>query len=534
MAPMAPVSRSMGAFLCFFMVFLCFNCNKNLSLRNVVPNSLPPKLCPHSAPIRTQIALSTQKLPFSNVKLFNSRMRKLYVAAEASEASRSVEDVNTYIKEFSPSGWSSAPLRAGLTADGTAGLYLTRDVKKGEEILNFDASSSLCLTTSKIPATLNPLLGGMPAWAQLALFLLHEKRDDDSPWRLFISALNLEPDTPLLWSTKERRTLLQGTQAMETAEQYIRYVQVEWEAVRGKLATNDRLRDVTFEEFLWAFCVVRANSFPPLDSQQNLTIVALAGILEHHRENSAKLKVKSGGIFGFNPNQSPAKISLIADRDFSEGSLLTMDLMPGQSESSVLVNYGAACDRKAIEAVELKLAVQEDDPFFGDKADTLEQEELPLSKNFILDANRDPTMEMQAFMRLCLLKEKDAFILEPIFRDDLWKDHIMFPFSQQNEEEMCNGMISWANGRLRGFPFSLEEDLDLQRSGRLFPGSREEKALSIRIGEQRALTNTLNYFRMRAASFGNIKFYQERRLMSLNLLTEDGRSTYDPFNDNIA
>jgi hypothetical protein len=64
----------------------------------------------------------------------------------------------------------------------------------------------------------------------------------------------------------------------------------------------------------------------------------------------------------------------------------------------------------------------------------------------------------------------------------------------------------------------------------------DEKLLSIRVllGEKKALRNTLRYFETIRASVDRLEYYQERRLRQLNLLDEDGSSTYDPFNDFIA
>mmetsp|Transcript_15844 Transcript_15844/g.25090 ORF Transcript_15844/g.25090 Transcript_15844/m.25090 type:complete len:530 (-) Transcript_15844:244-1833(-) len=438
------------------------------------------------------------------------------------------------VADMSGGGWAGVPVKSGVNVDGSPAVYLTKDVNKGSEILTLDPKGPFCLNVEKVSQSpVGEAVAALPSWAQLAAFLLYEKRQQRPEWKKFMASINLSPDQPLLWPEEDRKTLLQGTQALEVTEQYLDYVNAQWEASSRAAFESAGLSDVSLEEFVWAFCVVRANSFSPFDSEDQLTVVPVFGLLGHTRARTARIQTKSGGLFGIGGGDSAnAKISIKALRDLGKDTVLSMEYAPSMSESSILVNYGKASSTTPKDAVDLKLQLSEEDNFFGDKADTLEQEGEPLSQTFMMMGNSEPSDKMQAFMRLCLLKDKDAFILEPIFRDALWNDHLQFPFSEINEEDMCNGMISWANARLTNFPGELDDDLQKQNS--VFPGSREDRALTIRIGERRALENTLRFFRRRAASFSQIQFYQERRLMRLNLLTEDGRSTFDPFKDNIA
>lgn len=47
---------------------------------------------------------------------------------------------------------------------------------------------------------------------------------------------------------------------------------------------------------------------------------------------------------------------------------------------------------------------------------------------------------MLATLRLVVLGGPDAFLLEPLFRDELWS-HLLLPVSQLNEGAMCDSMI---------------------------------------------------------------------------------------------
>jgi len=469
-------------------------------------------------------------------------LRRISGRSTARAEEITVGDVTALLSESEQTGgWSGSALRPGGALDGSLGLYFQRNVKKGEEILSIDVTGPLCLTVDKVDSSaLGPLVEKLQSWEKLALYLLFEKHRGSAEYRRFEAGLNTEPGTPMLWDEAEAKKLLEGTQAWELSEQYKQYVDGEWANRVQPLIQNAKpdifahLKDVSLEDFRWAFSVVRANSFAPFDSNQDLTIIALPGLFRHTRAKSASLQVKKGGFLGLGGGGSGAKISIVAEKDYAEGSLASFNVAPTQTESQVFVNYGLADSAQPSEAVELKLWISEEDRFFGDKADVVEQEGLPLTQAFAVNADSDPSYELQRFLRLTLLKDKDAFILEPIFRDDLWNEHLTLPFSEQNEEDMCNAMIDWATNRKMRIPGTLEDDLALKESGRVFPGSREDLALAVRMGERRALQQTINYFKRRLASFSSITFYQERRLMKLNLLTEDGKSTFDPFKDNIA
>ena len=59
--------------------------------------------------------------------------------------------------------------------------------------------------------------------------------------------------------------------------------------------------------------------------------------------------------------------------------------------------------------------------------------------------------------------------------------------------------------------------------------------MQVRLGEKEALESTLNIIETRVTRLGDLELYQERRLKSLGLLDEQGRSTYDDFfKDGIA
>mmetsp|Transcript_3594 Transcript_3594/g.6890 ORF Transcript_3594/g.6890 Transcript_3594/m.6890 type:complete len:105 (+) Transcript_3594:742-1056(+) len=49
--------------------------------------------------------------------------------------------------------------------------------------------------------------------------------------------------------------------------------------------------------------------------------------------------------------------------------------------------------------------------------------------------------ELIAFLRVKFLKGADAFLLEALFRESVWREHLLLPVSQGNEEEALNAGI---------------------------------------------------------------------------------------------
>ena len=64
--------------------------------------------------------------------------------------------------------------------------------------------------------------------------------------------------------------------------------------------------------------------------------------------------------------------------------------------------------------------------------------------------------------------------------------------------------------------------------------TRDLQALRVRLGEKRALQATMEAYQTMLAAAPGLEYYQERRLRSLKLLDEGGKSTYDPFNDSFG
>lgn len=169
----------------------------------------------------------------------------------------------------------------------------------------------------------------------------------------------------------------------------------------------------------------------------------------------------------------------------------------------------------------LSVEIPEGDPFADDKIDIVEQAGLTSPCAFELRLPQPVTDTLLAYLRLAALSGPDAFLLEALFRRDVW-GHLQKPVSRENEEGLCRTMIEGCAGALASYPTSLEEDtqrLEQELS------AEERTALMEQIGERRVLEGVLAAFELRLRSADTLEYYAERRLKDLGLLDKSGAMT---------
>jgi len=316
-------------------------------------------------------------------------------------------------------------------------------------------------------------------------------------------------------------------------------------------------------------------------SEEDVAIIPGIDLVSHSRSPNASLRVSKrggggpgggvGGVGGFlgglgigNNNENSANgggntgdriatLEVTSDRDLGQGEALTIDFGPGRTDSQVLLDHGAVDPAAPRPGFVLTLAlprepgeeeeVQEGGEskkrppptFFEDKLDIAESAGYGPSATFVLDPRaRAPPQEMLCYLRLMNLGGADAFLLEPVFRGEVWSRHVQEPISRENERAVCASMAGGcaaALARIEGDAAGDEREL----AGNSSLSRRAAAALRVRCGERAALASAARWFAGREASLDSLEYYQERRLRGLGLLDEEGRSTYDDFfKDGIA
>eukprot|EP00889_Picochlorum_renovo_P004009 jgi/Picre1/31039/NNA_006396.t1 len=112
-----------------------------------------------------------------------------------------------------------------------------------------------------------------------------------------------------------------------------------------------------------------------------------------------------------------------------------------------------------------------------------------------------PPETMLAMLRLINLDNADAFLLESIFRNEVW-GHVNLPVSEENERAVYESMISGCAAVLQTYPTKIDDDIALLN--RMEGMSNEKAAVSLRLKEKEVL-------RLRCASLKTEWDYDEDR-----------------------
>jgi [ribulose-bisphosphate carboxylase]-lysine N-methyltransferase len=170
---------------------------------------------------------------------------------------------------------------------------------------------------------------------------------------------------------------------------------------------------------------------------------------------------------------------------------------------------------------ELSFEVEDTDRFRDDKLDILEYETYDLApmepiQTFDVTggpgSTGEPDPAMIQFLRLVKLGGKDAFLLESIFRKEIW-GFMSEPVSEENERGAVTAVIDACQNALSDM---MEDNDDVDGGGT----EKDQLCSMVRESERQALSRTLVYMQQEATALDLKEYYQERRLKSLGLDSE--------------
>ena len=163
---------------------------------------------------------------------------------------------------------------------------------------------------------------------------------------------------------------------------------------------------------------------------------------------------------------------------------------------------------------EITLELDKEDRFYDDKLDVLEFEtydQAPMdpSQSFdvvsVLGRDGEPDPAMIQFARLKCLGGTDAFLLESIFRKEVW-GFMSLPVSERNELAVVDSISELIQNSLN----------DLEKC----PSGGPEVCTKLRESETKALSRTLEFLQREKQALDLKEYYQERRLKDLGLDSE--------------
>ena len=406
-------------------------------------------------------------------------------------------------------------------------LRATAQIKKNDVVLSVPEAA--WLTKDAVlaqDAAASPAYAGvkdLDPWIFLSLSLM---RKDSDAAALMMSSPDVNAlQAPILWDAEEL-VLLQGTQIADSVNSYKQFYSQTYHSLVAEGAIDEREFPGGEQAFTAAACVVRGCSHEPVNGKTGSVPLSLVPGIErvgHARgvASNVSLDVQSG-LFG-----GQKALVAKATRDIAAGEEICFDFSPGMTEGHVLLNHGTI-DADAPGTFAITLVLSEEDKFFDDKIDILELNGLEAANEFILQRGAPPPETMLAVLRLINMEAGDAFLLESIFRNEVW-GHVSLPISEENEGAVYESMVSGCTAVLQQYPTKIDDDLAIL-NGLTGSTEREKMAAALRLGEKEVLDSTLRFFEERMGQLKEFEYYGERRLKRLGLLDKDGKpTTWDDF-----
>ncbi|KAL8161497.1 hypothetical protein V2J09_012986 [Rumex salicifolius] len=359
---------------------------------------------------------------------------------------------------------------------------------------------------------------GLKPWVSVALFLIREKqKKEDSLWSSYIDILPEFTNSTIFWS-EEELSELQGSQLLSTTLGVKELVENEFlKAEKEVLIPNKRLfpSPITLDDFFWAFGMLRSRAFTRLNGQ-SLVLIPLADLMNHSPSITAQdyaWEIKGAGLFS-----RELLFSLRSPLPVKAGGQVLIQYDLNKSNAELALDYGFVESTPGRNAYTLTLEIPESDPFYGDKLDIAESNGLGETAYFDITLGQPIPEKMLPYLRLLALGGADAFLLEGLFRNNVW-EHLELPVSKANEELVCQVVRDACKTALSGYHTTVEEDEKLDKED-LDP--RLEISVGIRLGEKQVLQQIDEIFEEKETEIDMLEYYQERRLRLLGLTCDEG------------
>lgn len=311
-----------------------------------------------------------------------------------------------------------------------------------------------------------------------------------------------------------------------------------WSLDRTKFPETVELNGETYpcfnaNGFSWAMSIVVSRSVYVDGSLRLIPIVDMAN------HDDLGVEEVQGGTMGPFGTTKGALIRAGSTRSYEKGNEVFVSYGPKSAAEYLLEHGFLPKSARSLQTcvAELTFELDQDDRFYDDKLDILEFEtydNAPMepiqSFDVVSETGRDgePDPAMVQFLRLVKLGSKDAFLLESVFRKEVW-DFMSMPVSETNERDVLDAIANACNKGLvemEGVEDSVSDDVMLPTS----------LCAIVRKSENKALSRTIEYVNREKEALDLKEYYQERRLKELGLDSDwnpedSGVAAGDPYGD---
>lgn len=409
------------------------------------------------------------------------------------------------------------------------GLYINTTPKKNllegtelitlPETLLFTPKIAQKILVNKFPKA-NAFIDDLSDPATLALAILYELSEQSSPFAPTLSTLPSRDQihAAVIWH-KDELTYLTGSPVLARARRLQTDIASEYEQIQSafqQIGYDMAPWCPSSDEYAYALAVVDSRCFP-VSRAEPLVLAPIVhfchGALETVGAPTAEAQF-SGGIFG------AKKLSVLTGKTLQHGDPITLALGGCACNADALLERGEVVADTAAHLFDVTFEVSALDPFFEDKIQILDRAGVDAKPTYYLpcaDARGKwiAPEELEPFLRLLCLSKDDAFLLEAVFRRDVWS-FMQMPVSADNEQAMCDAMIATCEEALDGYidaPPSVEGDQFESRSA-----MRAYLAGALIQGEKDVLNAVKTHYERSAKSLDVLEYYAERRLKALDLL----------------
>ncbi len=436
------------------------------------------------------------------------------------------------------------------------GLVATENIRKGDVALAIPYDDQIILSPESTMKTFKGILPeGYDGWTGdnglLALSILNELAKTASkgqagvplPTRK-VEAANLinawvqslpNPQEmmllhPFLWKEDDQEVLQSSTtkkiyRLLDDIDEDANWLNERvWSLDREKFPEKVSLNGYEYpcftpQGFAWGMAIVTSRS---LFVDGTLRIIPIIDMANHGDIGVEEVK---GGFMGTFGTTKGAELRTSKLREYKVNEEVLISYGP-KSAAEYLCDHGFVPKNLrdlTTSVAELTFEIDPEDRFYDDKLDILEFEtydsapmEPSQSFDLVSETGRDgePDPAMIQFLRLSKLGTKDAFLLESIFRKDVW-GFMSLPVSELNERNVLETIASSCTKALEDME-TVNNEYDESKDVL----SPTNLCAIVRKSESKALTRTLDFVNREKEALDLKEYYQERRLKDLGLDSE--------------
>uniref|UniRef100_A0A6U3UJH0 Rubisco LSMT substrate-binding domain-containing protein n=1 Tax=Ditylum brightwellii TaxID=49249 RepID=A0A6U3UJH0_9STRA len=481
-------------------------------------------------------------------------------------------NLNQALSKCTPDYIKTAKVQVGVSTQSSRrlGLFTTENVNKNQVVLAIpysDGPDQLILTpdlaTKVVYKDLLP--DGYDGWTGdaglLSMLLLNEfaraASDDDNELGISLPKRNLDAQElitkwvqslptpnemkkhhPLLWEEEDQEVAQSSStkkiyRTLDDVEDDVSWLEERvWSADRSKFPEQITLNDgvggettmelFTTKGFKYALALVNSRSYyvdgalrliPILDfaNHQDLSTDEVCGGTMGTFGTTKGVVIRSSSVKSYNPKEEffiSYGPKSAADYLLEHGFVPPKCVNTCVSELTFDVDTASGKDRFADD----KLDILEFETYDSAPMDPTQTFDV-VSEVGVQDGEPDPAM-MQ-FLRLVKLGGKDAFLLESIFRKEVW-EFMSEPVSERNEGSVVDTVVDACTKALKEMD-ELEESSQEEENEEAEEDTPKSLCAKVRNAERKALTRTLEYMQREKEALDLKEYYQERRLKNLGL-----------------